>query len=130
MDEIFADYNDMIYADSRPQIEAKRKAFFRSAVANSLEEVGDKLFIFTHFSKSQWSRLRSHRRVAPLRVAHRTSIRTSKSDASATGTVPKPYSHWRSFQKLITTSYRIVIVRTRKNYEPPHHTHQTLRHSQ
>jgi|GEM_PF-4503736 len=84
MEEIFADYNDMIYADSRPQIEAKRKAFFRSAVADSLEEVGDKLFIFTHFSKSQWSRLRSHRRVAPLRVAHRTSIRTSKSDASAT----------------------------------------------
>ena len=42
----------MIYADSRPQIEAKRKAFFRSVVAGSLEEVGDKLFIFTHNSES------------------------------------------------------------------------------
>jgi putative transposase len=71
-----------IYADSMPQIEAKRKAFFRSAVANSLEEVGDKLFIFTHFSKSQWSRLRSHRRVAPSasRIARRSAHRNQMLD--------------------------------------------------
>jgi putative transposase len=39
----------MIYADSKPQVEAKRNAFIRKwrlkcrAVADSLEEAGDKL---------------------------------------------------------------------------------------
>ncbi len=53
------DYNDMIYAGSKPEIEAKRKAFIRKwrvkcrAVADSLEEAGDKLFTFTRFPKSQ-----------------------------------------------------------------------------
>jgi putative transposase len=28
-EEISADYNDMIYADSKPEIEARRKAFIR-----------------------------------------------------------------------------------------------------
>jgi len=55
--EISADYTDMIYAGSKPQIEAKRKAFIRKwrlrcrAVADSLEEAGDKLFTFTRFPK-------------------------------------------------------------------------------
>jgi len=50
----------MIYAGSKTEIEAKRKAFIRKwrpkcrAVANSLEEAGDKLFTFTRFPKSQW----------------------------------------------------------------------------
>lgn len=29
-EEISADYNDMIYADSKPKIEARRKAFIRN----------------------------------------------------------------------------------------------------
>ena len=51
-EEISADYNDMIYAKTRQEIEAKRKAFIRKwrlkcrAVADSLEEAGDRLFTF------------------------------------------------------------------------------------
>jgi transposase-like protein len=59
-DEISADYTDMIYAETKPEIEAKRKAFLRKwqlkcpAVATSLEEAWDKLFTFARFPKSQW----------------------------------------------------------------------------
>ena len=48
-EQISADYNDMIYADSKQEVETKRKAFIRKwrlkcrAVAVSLEEAGDKL---------------------------------------------------------------------------------------
>src|SRR5258708_5408732 len=48
-DEITPDYNDMIYAATREEIEARRKAFIRKwrlkyrAVADSLEESGDRL---------------------------------------------------------------------------------------
>ncbi len=46
-EEITADYTDMIYAATRQEIEARRKAFIRKwrlkhrAVADSLEEAGD-----------------------------------------------------------------------------------------
>jgi transposase-like protein len=52
-DEISADYNDMIYAATPEEIAARRKAFIRKwrlrhrAVADSLEEAGDRLFTFT-----------------------------------------------------------------------------------
>ena len=58
-DELSADYKDMIYAGTKPEIEAKRKAFICKwrlkcrAVADSLEEAGDKLFTFARFPKSQ-----------------------------------------------------------------------------
>ena len=48
-EEITADYNDMIYAATPEEIEARRKAFIRKwrlkhrAVADSLEEAGDRL---------------------------------------------------------------------------------------
>ena len=54
-EEVSADYNDMIYAQTRQEIEAKRKAFIRKwrlkcrAVADSLEEAGDRLFTFARF---------------------------------------------------------------------------------
>ncbi len=49
-EEISNDYKDMIYAATKQEVEAKRKAFIRKwrlkcrAVADSLEEAGDKLF--------------------------------------------------------------------------------------
>jgi putative transposase len=52
-EEITADYNDMIYAATREEIEARRKAFIRKwrlkhrAVADSLEEASQRLFTFT-----------------------------------------------------------------------------------
>ena len=51
-DEISADYTDMIYAATPEEIAARRKAFIRKwrlrhrAVADSLEEAGDRLFAF------------------------------------------------------------------------------------
>lgn len=50
-DEITADYNDMIYAETCQEIEARRKTFIRKwrlkhrAVADSLEEAGDRLLL-------------------------------------------------------------------------------------
>ena len=64
-DGVSADYNDMIYAATHKQIEAKRKVFLRKwrlkckAVADSLEEAGDRLFAFTRFPPSQWKSIRT-----------------------------------------------------------------------
>src|SRR2546429_5156385 len=58
-EEISADYNDMIYAATPEEIAARRKAFIRKwrlkhrAVADSLEEAGDRLFTFTPLPPSQ-----------------------------------------------------------------------------
>ncbi len=64
-EEVWADYNDMIYAATPKDIEAKRKSFVRKwrlkckAVADSLEEAGDRLFTFTRFPPSQWKSIRT-----------------------------------------------------------------------
>src|SRR5271168_4090157 len=64
-EEVSADYNDLIYAQTRQEIEAKRKAFIRKwrlkcrAVADSLEEAGDRLFTFARFPQSQWKSIRT-----------------------------------------------------------------------
>ena len=81
-DEISADYNDMIYADTKPEIEAKRKAFIRKwrlkcrAVADSLEEAGDKLFTFTRFPKSQWKSIRTSNAIERLHEEFKRRINT------------------------------------------------------
>ena len=64
-DEITADYNDMIYATTREEVEAHRKTFVRKwrlkhrAVADSLQEAGDRLFTFTRLPPSQWRSVRT-----------------------------------------------------------------------
>ena len=71
-DELSADYKDMIYAGTEQEIEAKRKAFIRKwrlkcrAVADSLEEAGDKLFTFTRFPESQWKSIRTSNAIEHL----------------------------------------------------------------
>ena len=61
-EEISNDYRDMIYAATRAEVEMRRKAFVRKwrlkcrAVANSLEEAGDRLFTFTRFPTANGSR--------------------------------------------------------------------------
>jgi hypothetical protein len=55
----------MIYAATPEEIEARRKAFIRKwrlkhrAVADSLEEAGDRLFTFTRLPPSQWRSART-----------------------------------------------------------------------
>jgi len=83
-EEISSDYNDMIYAGSKPEVEAKRKAFIRKwrlkcrAVAHSLEEAGDKLFTFTRFPK-----------VNGNRSAHRMQLNVCTKSSSG-GSRPRP----------------------------------------
>jgi transposase-like protein len=67
-DEISADYNDMMYATTCEEVEARRKAFIckwrlkHRAVADSLQEAGDRLFTFTRLPPGQW---RSARTTSP-----------------------------------------------------------------
>ena len=81
-DEISADYNAMIYAGSKPEIEAKHKAFIRKwrlkcrAVADSLEEAGDKLFTFARFPKSQWKSIRTSNSIERLHEEFKRRIKT------------------------------------------------------
>jgi transposase-like protein len=81
-EEISADYNDMIYAESCAQIEARRKAFLRKwrlkhrAVANSLEEAGDRLFTFTRLPPSQWKSARTTNAIERLHEEFKRRIKT------------------------------------------------------
>src|ERR1700726_803012 len=81
-DELSADYKDMIYADTKPEIEAKRKAFVRKwrlkcpAVAASLEEASDRLFTFTRFPKSQWKSIRTSNAIERLHEEFKRRIKT------------------------------------------------------
>src|SRR5246127_3468810 len=81
-EEVSADYNDMIYASSRQAIEAKRKAFLRKwrlkcrAVADSLEEAGDRLFTFARFPQSQWKSIRTTNAIESLHEEFKRRIKT------------------------------------------------------
>ncbi|WP_245312937.1 transposase, partial [Bradyrhizobium macuxiense] len=64
-EEITADYNGMIYATTPEQIATRRRAFIRKwrlkhrAVADSLEEAGERLFTFARLPPSQWKSVRT-----------------------------------------------------------------------
>jgi len=82
-------YTDMIYAATRQEIEARRKAFIRKwrlkhrAVADSLEEAGDRLFTFARLPPSQWrSARRSQRRLKITHMPWRCSPCSTISSAS------------------------------------------------
>jgi transposase-like protein len=81
-EEISADYNDMIYAKTKQEIEARRKAFVRKwrlkcrAVADSLEEAGDRLFTFARFPESQWKSIRTTNAIERLQEEFKRRIKT------------------------------------------------------
>jgi putative transposase len=81
-DEITADYTDMIYADTPQEVEKRRQAFLRkwrlrhSAVANSLEEAGDRLFTFTTLPSSQWKSARTTNAIERLHEEFKRRIKT------------------------------------------------------
>jgi transposase-like protein len=81
-EEISADYKDMIYAETKDEIAAKRKAFLRKwrlkcpAIATSLEEAGDKLFTFMRFPKSQWKSIRTSNAIERLHEEFKRRIKT------------------------------------------------------
>src|SRR6202795_5089795 len=81
-EEVSADYNDMVYAQTRQEIEAKRKAFIRKwrlkcrAVADSLEEAGDRLFTFARFPQCQWKSIRTTNAIERLHEEFKRRIKT------------------------------------------------------
>ena len=81
-EEISADYNDMIYAATRQEVEARRKAFIRKwrlkhrAVADSLQEAGDRLFTFTRLPPSQWRSVRTTNAIERLHEEFKRRIKT------------------------------------------------------
>jgi putative transposase len=81
-EEITADYNDMIYAATREEIEVRRKAFIRKwrvkhrAVADSLEEAGERLFTFTRLPPSQWRSVRTTNAIERLHEEFKRRIKT------------------------------------------------------
>ncbi|MEJ2373924.1 MAG: IS256 family transposase [Pseudolabrys sp.] len=81
-EEITADYNDMIYAATREEIEARRKIFIRKwrlkhrAVADSLQEAGDRLFTFTRLPPSQWRSVRTTNAIERLHEEFKRRIKT------------------------------------------------------
>ena len=76
------DYKDLIYAATKQEVEAKRKAFIRKwrlkcrAVADRLEEAGDKLFTFTRFPQSQWKSIRTSNAIERLHEEFKRRIKT------------------------------------------------------
>jgi putative transposase len=81
-EEITADYNDMIYATTPEEIAARRKVFIRKwrlkhrAVADSLEEAGDRLFTFARMPPSQWRSLRTTNAIERLHEEFKRRIKT------------------------------------------------------
>jgi len=81
-DEITADYNDMIYAATGEEVAARRKAFIRKwqlkhrAVADSLQEAGDRLFTFTRLPPSQWRSARTTNAIERLHEEFKRRIKT------------------------------------------------------
>jgi putative transposase len=81
-EEITADYNDMIYAATCEEIAACRKAFIRKwrlkhrAVADSLEEAGERLFAFTRLPPSQWRSARTTNAIERLHEEFKRRIKT------------------------------------------------------
>ena len=81
-DEVTADYNDMIYAATREEIATRRKAFIRKwrlkhrAVADSLEEAGDRLFAFTRLPPGQWRSVRTTNAIERLHEEFKRRIKT------------------------------------------------------
>jgi putative transposase len=81
-DELSEDYRDMIYVDTAADIKKRRKAFLRKwllkcrAVADSLEEAGDRLFTFMCLDPSQWKSARTTNAIERLNEEFRRRIKT------------------------------------------------------
>jgi putative transposase len=81
-EQVSADYTDMIYAASPGEVEARRRAFIRKwrlkckAVADSLEEAGDRLFTFTRLPLSQWKSARTTNAIERLHEEFKRRIKT------------------------------------------------------
>lgn len=88
-EEIAADYTDMIYAKTTKIIDTRRRAFLRKwrlkcpAVADSLEEAGERRFTFTRLPESQWKSARTTNAIERLHEEFKRRIKTQTVLSSA-----------------------------------------------
>src|SRR5690349_18180364 len=88
-EEVSADYTDMIHAATPEEIEARRRAFLRKwrlkcrAVADSLEEAGERLFAFTRLPPGQWRSARTTNAIERLHEEFKRRIKTRTALPSA-----------------------------------------------
>ena len=81
-EEASADYTDMTYAATPKGIEQRRRAFLRKwrlkrrAVADSLEEAGERLLTFARLSPSRWKPARTTNAIERLREEFERRIET------------------------------------------------------
>jgi putative transposase len=81
-EEITADYNDMIYAENSAEVMRRRRRFLAKwrlkchAVADSLEEAGERLFTFTRLHPSQWKSARTTNAIERLHEEFKRRIKT------------------------------------------------------
>jgi putative transposase len=81
-EEISADYSDMIYAKTAKDVMAKRRLFLAKwrlkhrAVADSLEEAGDRLFTFLRLPPEQWKSARTTNAIERLHEEFKRRIKT------------------------------------------------------
>src|ERR1700752_262643 len=80
--EVSPDSTDMVSAATPKEIEARRRAFLRKwrlkcrAVADSLEEAGDRLFTFIRLPDSQWKSVRTTNAIERLHEEFKRRIKT------------------------------------------------------
>jgi hypothetical protein len=81
-DEIKGDFNDMVHARTAAEVVAKRKAFLLKwklrcrAVADSLDEAGERLFTFLRYPPEQWRSLRTTNAIERLHEELKRRIKT------------------------------------------------------
>jgi putative transposase len=81
-DEIKADFNDMMHAKTAEDVLRQRKAFLAKwklrcrAVADSLEEAGERLFTFLRYPAEQWRSLRTTNAIERLHEEFKRRIKT------------------------------------------------------
>ena len=101
--KIKAEFNDMVHADSATAVLARRKAFLAKwklrcrAVADSLEEAGERLFTFLRYPPEQWRSLGPR---TPSNVCTRSSSAGSKPSACCPAPRPPPCSSGRSWPRV------------------------------
>ena len=81
-DAIKAEFNDMMHAKTAADVLARRKAFLARwklrcrAVADSLEEAGERLFTFLRYPPEQWRSLRTTNAIERLHEEFKRRIKT------------------------------------------------------
>jgi putative transposase len=81
-EEVKADFHDMVHAKGKAEVLAKRKAFLAKwrlrcrAVAESLDEAGERLFTFLRYPPEQWRSLRTTNAIERLHEEFKRRVKT------------------------------------------------------